>query len=253
MPEKQRWPGVGSASHGKRLWLAFWALAVSICSCFYRVASAITGLASSQKSLSSVPHCLLASLFWEGQFNLFLWQTTIFEFCMRSTASPLWTWFIISDTFVKSTVKTNNSTPPKKPYCYPIMSLMLWRSLGTPVCVLNCLSYLLWIEKGLLLFECDRSVRTVATTIYNYWFQCDIKGPKFNHYSLQLSQTKVNNSWVWTEGIKERLPTKISVLFLSETEVKTGNLFSVLLIGFEHFKNMYLSLQVTYIIQKMKM
>lgn len=113
---------------------------------------------------------------------------------------------------------------------------MLWRSLETPVCVLNCLSYLLWMEKGLLLFECDRSVRTVATTIYNYWFQCDIKGPKFNHYSLQLSQTKVNNSWVWTEGIKERLPTKISVLFLSETEVK-----SVLLGGFQHLKKVSFS------------
>lgn len=214
--------------------------ALSISSCFYRVASAITGFASSQSSLSSIPHHLLSSLLWEGQYTLFLWQTTISEFCTRFSTFPLWTWFIISDTFIKTnkqknTIKTKQAALPPQPppphtkqnnrwktYCYPTMSLMLWRSLEMLVCLLNCLSYLLWSEKGLLLFECDRSVQTVATTIYNYWFQCDIKGPKFSHYSLQLSQTKVNNSWVWTEGIKERLPTKISMLFLSETQVSLG-------------------------------
>lgn len=214
--------------------------ASSTSSCLYRVACAITGFASSQSSLSPIPYRLLSSLLWEGQYTLFLWQTTISEFCMRFSAFPLWTWFIISDTFIKAktnnnkknTVTTKQAASPRPPhtkpnnrlktYCYPTMSLMRWRSLEILVCLLNCLSYLLWSEKGLLLFECDRSVQTVATTIYNYWFQCDIKGPKFNHYSLQLSQTKVNNSWVWTEGIKERLPTKISVLFLSETQVSLG-------------------------------
>lgn len=79
-------------------------------SCLYRVASAITGFASSQSSLSPIPYRLLSSLLWEGQYTLFLWQTTISEFCMRFSAFPLWTWFIISDTFIKA--KT------KKKHCY---------------------------------------------------------------------------------------------------------------------------------------
>lgn len=79
--------------------------ASSTSSCFYRVASAITGFASSQSSLSSIPYRLLSSLLWEGQYTLFLWQTTTSEFCMRLSTFPLWTWFIISDTFIKTKTK----------------------------------------------------------------------------------------------------------------------------------------------------
>lgn len=92
--------------------------ALSISSCFYRVASAITGFASSQSSLSSIPHRLLSSLLWEGQYTLFLWRTTISEFCTRFSTFPLWTWFIISDTFIKTnkqkTLLKQNKLPPTK-------------------------------------------------------------------------------------------------------------------------------------------